>query len=239
MSKVKKILVAVIAYNEEDNIRNTLRQLKDISYDIILIDDGSSDNTSNIAKDEGINVIRHCVNTNNAMATVSTYLSYAYRNGYDVVCQFDGDGQHIASELHKIVNPILQGEADYVIGSRFLEKKGFQSFLLRRLGIKFFSWIDSAIIGQNITDITSGFRGYSFKVCEYFDMQYRNELVDTSQLLLLSYFMGAKIKEVPVKMLPREHGVSEFTFLRSILFPLKGIVCVIGVLLLQVANKWK
>lgn len=227
-----KILIAIIAHNEDQNIESAIDDLKDSSceaVDIVVIDDGSIDNTAGVAKDKGIKVISHCLNTNNAMNTVSTYLSYAYRHKYDVVCQFDGDGQHRADQLEFIIEPILKGEADYVIGSRFINKKGFQSTFIRRIGITLFSMINSKLIGKKITDSTSGFRAYSPLIMHYFDRIYKSELYDTNQLLLLSHYAGAIIKEVPVEMKNRIHGSSEFSFLRSLLFPLKGLICLAGV----------
>lgn len=225
---MNKVLVAVIAYNEEEMIASTLSSLEGRGFDIIVIDDGSTDKTGNIANEMGFKVIRHPYNAGNAMNTVSTYLRYGFKKKYEVVCQFDGDGQHLVEELPKIINPVLEGKGDYVIGSRFIENEGFQSYFIRRLGIRLFSWIDSKIIGQKITDVTSGFRAYGPKVIDHLTTQHKFELCDTSQLLLVSYFAGARIMEVPVKMYPREKGVSEFGFRRSVLFPLKGIICVLG-----------
>ena len=160
-----------------------------------------------------------------------SYFNYAYLNDYDILCQFDGDGQHLASELHKIIEPIKKNEADYVIGSRFIHKNGFQSHSLRRMGIRLFSFIDSKIIGTKITDITSGARAYSRKVIEFFGKKYKHEVYDTSQLLLLSHFAGAKIKEVPIKMQEREHGKSEYNIMNALAFPIIGIINITGTLL--------
>ena len=228
-----KILIAIISYNEEKNIRKTIEDLKqhDIGYDIVLIDNGSSDKTVDIAKSMGIPVVAHCTNTGASSGVLMSYMLYAYRNGYDILCQFDGDGQHLASELPNIINPVQNNDADYVIGSRFLEKKGFQSYAFRRMGIKMFSALDTIITGQKITDMTSGARAYSRKVMEFFALRYRHEVYDTSQLLLLSHFAGAKIKEVPIIMREREHGVSEFHFMAAISFPIKGLISIIGTLL--------
>ncbi len=161
-----------------------------------------------------------------------SYFLYAYKNDYDVLCQFDGDGQHIASELHKIIEPILKNEADCVIGSRFISKEGFQSHRLRRMGIRLFSAVDSAIMGQKLTDVTSGFRAYSRRLIEFFGKHYRHEIFDNiNQFLILSHFSGARILEVPVVMRKREHGVSQYNFFQSLIFPIKGFVTIVGCLL--------
>ena len=228
-----RVLVAIIAYNEELNIRNTVQDLRDadLGYDIVLVDNGSNDRTVEIAKEMNVPTVSHFINSGSSSGTVMTYFNYAYRYNYDVMCQFDGDGQHIASELPKIVDPVLNDEADYVIGSRFITKEGFQSYAVRRAGIRLFSFINSRIIGQKVTDITSGARAYNRKVFEFFAKKYRHEVYDTNQLLLLSHFAGARIKEVPVVMKEREHGVSEFNIYNALAFPATCLINIVGTLL--------
>ena len=163
--------------------------------------------------------------------TVMTYFLYANRYKYDVLCQFDGDGQHVASELKTIVEPIINNRADYVIGSRYLGKDGFKSTAIRRVGIKLFSTLISRLTGLVITDATSGFRAYGDVVIKYFALNYRKEIYDVNQLLLLSYYNGARVTELPVTMKERMHGKSEFDFTNSFLFPLKGVINIIGCIL--------
>jgi len=228
-----RILIAIIAYNEEVNIRSTIQDLLDScpDYDIVLINNGSTDNTANIAWEMSIPCVSHCINSGSAAGTLMTYFNYAHRYNYDILCQFDGDGQHIASELLKIVAPIINNEADYVIGSRFITKEGFQSYIVRRAGIRLFSLVNSIIMRKKVTDITSGARAYSRNVIEFFAKKYRHEIYDTNQLLLLSYFAGARIKEVPVIMRERLHGSSEFHLFNAISFPITCLINVIGTLL--------
>lgn len=231
---MKRVLVAVIAYNEEKNLQGTLQDLREHGpkgIEVVVVDNGSSDRTKAVAIAAGVPVLSHCVNSGSSMGTVMTYFLYAYRNKFDCLCQFDGDGQHVAAELHKIVNPVLEGRADYVIGSRFLAKEGFQSYFFRRLGIRLFAMLDSWVVGQKLTDVTSGFRAYGPRVLEFFAQRHRHELSDTNQLLLLSHFAGARVLEVPVVMRARQHGVSEFRSMAAIVFPLKGVVNILGCLL--------
>lgn len=228
-----KILVAVIAYNEELNIKDTLQDLLDhntIGYDIIVVDNGSTDRTKSIAESIGIPVISHFVNSGHSGGTVMTYFNYAYYYSYDILVQFDGDGQHLASELPIIIKPVMNGY-DYVIGSRFIEKKGFQSTGLRRLGIKLFSGIATKLIGQKITDITSGARAYSSKTIFTFAKQYQHEIFDTTQLLLVAHYSGAKIKEYPIIMRERLYGDSEYSPLFAIGFIIKGLINIFGIVL--------
>ncbi|MBN1274298.1 MAG: glycosyltransferase family 2 protein [Candidatus Aminicenantes bacterium] len=228
-----KILIAVIAYNEEKNIRSVLDDLAvhNFGYDVVVIDNGSSDRTVAIARKMGEEVVAHPVNVGGQFGTLPSYFLYSWMNRYDILCQFDGDGQHKASELKKIIEPVEKGEADYVIGSRFLEKKGFQSSFFRRIGIRLFSLLDSWIVGQKITDVTSGFRAYGKRVIDLFSLVYKHEICDTNQLLLLSFSAGARIKEVPVEMSERLYGQSEFGFFKSSGFILKGLINILGCIL--------
>jgi glycosyltransferase involved in cell wall biosynthesis len=194
----------------------------------VVIDNGSSDSTEEICRSMGVECISHCVNTGGSMGTVMTYFINAFRKGYDVVCQFDGDGQHVAAELPKIIRPIQNGSADYVIGSRFLEGEGFQSTSLRKTGIRLFSSIMTRIMRKRITDVTSGFRAYNRKVMALFAKKIRMELHDVNQLLLLCHFNDMRVAEVPVVMRERMKGTSEFNIVNSILFPIKGVVNILG-----------
>lgn len=221
-----KILVSVISYNEEANIEATLRDLIDhnCGYDIVVIDNGSRDRTAAICKRMSVPTVRHCVNTGNSVGTLLSYFTYAYSKGYDVLCQFDGDGQHYATELPKIITPITEGYADCVIGSRFLQRGGYQSTFARRLGIRLFSRLFALATGQTIKDISSGFRCYSKELIAFFGHSYRDPFYDSvNQFLLVAFFAGFRIREVPVQMRPRRYGVSEFNFLYALLFPIKGI----------------
>ena len=225
-----KILVAIIAFNEEKNIGKAIQDLKDNfpQGDIVVFDNSSRDSTVSVCRELGVEVVSNCINTGSGWGTVKSYLIYAYLNNYDVVCQFDGDAQHIASYLPVLTKPIENDEADLVIGSRFIEKEGFQSLFFRRIGIRLFSIIDSRIVKYPITDSTSGFRAYNKKVIRFFAKYYKHELFDTNQMIILSSFAGARIKEVPVKMQARIHGESEFNFSKSVSFIFAGLVNIIG-----------
>lgn len=228
-----KLLIAVIAYNEEKNIKATLQDLVDnnkYGFDIVVIDNGSTDGTKEIVQKMGIPIVSHFINSGHSGGTVMTYFNYAYYFKYDILVQFDGDGQHFAEELPKIIEPVINGY-DYVIGSRFIEKKGFQSSNLRRLGIRIFSSIASLLVGQKITDITSGARAYSATVIKTFAKQYQHEIFDTTQLLLVAYYSGAKIMEYPIIMKERIFGYSEYSPLFAIGFIVKGFINVMGVVL--------
>jgi glycosyltransferase involved in cell wall biosynthesis len=230
-----KILISVISYNEEANIEGTLKDLianNNGGYDVVVVDNGSNDSTHVICARLGVPVIRHCVNTGGSVGTLLSYFAYAYAMNYDILCQFDSDGQHIAAELPKIIEPIRNGEADCMIGSRFLTNEGFQSTVFRRLGIRMFSRLFTLVTGCLLTDITSGFRAYDRAVIEFFGHTYRNPVYDSmSQFLLLTFFAGFRIRETPVLMRQRLAGASEFTFLKSVVFPVNGIMTFIACIL--------
>lgn len=233
MQKNMRILVAVIAYNEEENIAKTLTDLMEhnFGYDILLVDNGSYDKTVAVAKSMNIPVISHCINTGSSDGTVKSYFLYSDIYDYDILCQFDGDGQHIAQELPKIIQPIVNGEVNIVMGSRFIEKTGFQSSMIRRIGIRLFSKIISVITKNKITDVTSGFRAFDKQTIQYFARQYKHELYDANQFILLAYNANLKIAEVPVVMKEREFGESEYGLRHSFIYPIMSIISIIGALL--------
>jgi glycosyltransferase involved in cell wall biosynthesis len=229
-----KILVSVITYNEEASIEGTLSDLiaHNFGYDVVVVDNGSNDNTYAICSRLGIPVIRHCVNTGSSVGTLISYFALAYAMNYDILCQFDSDGQHIAAELPKIIEPIRKGEADCMIGSRFIAKQGFQSTVVRRVGIRLFSNLFTWTTGCKLTDITSGFRAYNRDVIVFFGHTYRDPIYDSmNQFLLTAFFAGFRIRETPVLMRSRQVGVSEFTPFKSIVFPIKAIMTFIACIL--------
>jgi glycosyltransferase involved in cell wall biosynthesis len=230
-----KILIGVICFNEEPSLAATLTDLLEhnTGYDIVVIDNGSSDRTQLVCRELGIPSVRHCVNTGASVGTLISYFAYAHAHRYEVLCQFDGDGQHIAAELPEIIGPLVRGEANCVIGSRFIEYSGFQSTQFRRVGIRLFSRLFTWLSGIPITDITSGFRAYDARLIEFFGHRYRDRIYDSmNQFLLLCFFAGFQIKEVPVRMRARRFGTSEFNFRNAVTFPLKGLIA-FGACLLQ------
>ena len=135
-----KILVIIPAYNEEESILTTVQALNSVhpEVDAVVVNDASKDNTKNILSENHIHYLDLPVNLGIGGGVQAGYM-YAYRNGYDIAIQMDGDGQHPASELDKIIAPIKAEKADIVVGSRFVNKEGFQSSAIRRFGIKFLS----------------------------------------------------------------------------------------------------
>jgi len=133
--------------------------------------------------------------------------------------------------LKGLIAPIIDGKADFVIGSRFINKIGFQSSWTRRIGIRLFSRIVSIISGLKITDITSGFKAYNQKAIKFFSRYYKSEIYDNSQLLLLCHHAGLRIMEVPTLMQERLYGQSEYNLYNSIIFPIKALISIFGTVL--------
>ncbi len=154
-----KKLIIIPAYNESESIEKTVRDIIENapSFDYVVINDCSTDNTRQICEDNGFNIVNLPINLGIGGA-VQTGYRYAYEHGYDVAVQVDGDGQHDPEFLDTMAAYLVDHNLDMVIGSRFIEKKGFQSSYTRRMGIKFFTGLIKLMTGKTITDPTSGLR---------------------------------------------------------------------------------
>lgn len=226
-----RILTVVSNFNEEEAISKTLFDLKNnstIKTDILVIDNSSVDNSIEVIKKLNVDYLVHPVNSGGSAGVIKTAFAYAHYHSYDIYCHMDGDSQHQASELINIIKPILDGEADVVTGSRFIDKKGFQSSFSRRLGILIFSKFISWVVGREYTDITSGFRAYNKKAITYFAKKFKQEIETVVQLELVMHFEGLKGKDIPVLMLPRTSGKSEITFLKAVKFPVYNTISFLG-----------
>ena len=230
---MKKILLIIPAYNEEKNILNTYEAIIKYNgefhskYDVIVINDGSRDNTEKILMDHKIPHIRLIQNLGIGGAVQTGYI-YALRNDYDVAVQFDGDGQHDVSYVKTIVDPILNGKADMVIGSRFINKDmdNFKSSQVRRLGIRLLSRVIAFKTKKKIYDTTSGFRAVNRDIMEFFAQHYPTEYPEPiSTVEVLSRHMT--VLELPVKMKAREHGKSSITLVKSIYYMINVIFSIL------------
>ena len=224
-----KVLLIIPAYNEEENILKVCRSIEkfDNEIDYIVINDGSKDNTLKILKENNLKYI-NLVNNLGIGGAVQTGYKYAYENNYDIAIQFDGDGQHDINYVKKICEPLINGQADMCIGTRYLDKSSskFQSTFMRRLGSNIISICIRIFCGKKITDPTSGFRAVNKKVIEEFAKEYPKEYPEpesTVSLLVNKY----KVEEIPVSMNEREGGTSFVTPLKSIDYMLKVILAII------------
>lgn len=221
-----KILIIIPAYNEEASLPGVIRDLRENmpSADVVVVNDGSRDATAQVAEQLGVKVLDLPFNLGIGGAVQAGFL-YADRNGYDIAVQFDGDGQHLAKEIKKLLEPIAAGTADLVIGSRFLLPGGYQSPLFRKLGIGIFSFVLSRILGTIVTDSTSGFRAANRKVIDFFTRHYPDDYPEVEALVLL-HKMKLRMTEVPVVMRERTGGTSSITPVRSVYYMTKVLIAI-------------
>ncbi|WP_413307047.1 glycosyltransferase family 2 protein [Bacillus sp. 1P10SD] len=221
-----KVLVIVPAYNEEQGIKHVVESFKNINnVDILVINDCSKDKTSIVCRDFGLKVIDLPTNLGIGGA-VQTGYKYALLNGYDIAIQVDGDGQHNPSYIKELIKPIIAGEADLVIGSRYLEHKGFQSSFFRRLGINYFSLLIKLLQKKKITDPTSGFRAANKKVIELFSNRYPIDYPEPESIVYLLR-NNYQIEEIPVVMNERVGGESSINAFKSVYYMIKVSTAII------------
>ncbi len=212
-----KIILIIPAYNEEKSIQKTIETVLSAGFDYIVINDGSSDQTSKILDDNNYHHIDLIYNLGIGGA-VQTGYKYARDNNYDIAIQFDADGQHDISYLEKLIEPIKNNQADLTIGSCFIDKtlKNQRSSKIRRFGIHFLSNIIKLFSGKRVHDPTSGFRAANKKVIELFADSYPQEYPEPISNFELLKFSHLKIKEVPVKMNKRTAGRSSIHSWKSV-----------------------
>lgn len=222
-----KIMAIVPAYNEEKNIYKVVSSIKKYrpDVDVLVVNDGSTDDTSYEARRAGARVIDITCNLGIGGAVQTGYI-YAIDNGYDIVIQIDGDGQHDAKDLSRLINCIETGEADMAIGSRFIDSTGYKPTLLRKIGIEFFSIIASLLIGCPIKDTTSGYRAVNRKVIELFANYYPLDYPEVEALVYASR-RGVKIKEISVDMKERAEGRSSITPFKAFYYMIKVTLALI------------
>lgn len=195
----QKILAIIPAFNEEKNIGSIVTKLKGLMFDVLVVDDCSSDNTARIASCSGANVIRLPFNLGYGGALQTGFL-YARGKNYEVIVHLDGDGQHDPEDAVSLIDPIKLGEADVVFGSRYLREKTYAVPVFRRIGQIIFGGIASFLTGFCISDPTTGYQALSREVVDiYCSSLYPCDYPDANMFILLNR-LGFTIKEVPVRM---------------------------------------
>lgn len=228
----KKVLIIIPAYNESKNIEKVVDNLVENypQYDYIVINDCSTDNTEEILKKRKYNYVSLPANLGIGGGVQSGYI-YAVQNDYDIAIQMDGDGQHNPAFIEQLIAPIVSGDADITIGSRFIDKKGFQTSFLRRFGNRFISLVIKLCCGVNATDTTSGFRASGRKANEFFSLNYAQDYPEP-EAIVSAALNGFKMQDVPVEMNERMGGVSSINAKRSVYYMIKVslalIICRIG-----------
>lgn len=233
---MKKVLLIIPAYNEEKNIVNVAKKVeafarkseeRDYKLDYVVINDGSTDNTLQQCRQNGINVISLSVNLGIGGA-VQTGYKYALMQEYDVAVQFDGDGQHDLESLDDLLQPIFSGQADFVVGSRFVGKKSaFQSTAMRRFGIRFLSIVLKLCAGGlTVLDCTSGYRAACKDVIALLASDYPVDYPEPESLMHL-FKRGFTIKEVSANMFEREGGQSSIRAWKSVHYMIKVTLAIL------------
>lgn len=225
-SAQSKILVIVPAYNEAGSVGNVISKIRRClpNVDVLVVNDGSSDSTSAIAEQAGAMVLDLPYNMGIGAAMQAGY-KFAHRRDYDVAVQCDGDGQHHPSQIKTLVEALTNGDADVVLGSRYLSSRKFKSSVPRRVGMFLFSNVLSLIVGQKLTDTTSGFRAVNREVIESFSMYYPDDYPEPEALVIL-HKEGFTVKEVPVSMSSRRDGTSSITPWRSVYYAFKVMLAI-------------
>ena len=212
-----EITIGIPAYNEEDNISKIIKKLQKITNKIIVCDDGSNDSTAKIAKEMGVLVIQHEKNLGYGAAIRSIFLKAREENS-ELLITLDSDGQHRIEDIQTVLKPLKNGEADLVIGSRFLNDNGKNVPSYRKVGIKILTKLANTSLEDNITDSQSGFRAYSQKIIQNVTPS-ESGMGVSNEILIKASKQGLKIVEVPIIILydgntsthnPISHGSSVF-----------------------------
>ncbi len=216
-----KILVIIPCYNEEESIEKVVANLQEKApfADYLIVNDCSTDSTESILKSKGMNYINNPVNLGIGGGVQAGYL-YAKENGYDIAVQMDGDGQHDPAYLATVCRPVIDGTYDMAIGSRFIEKEGFQTSFMRRFGITIISALIKILSGKKIYDVTSGYRACNRELIEFFSRDYADDYPEP-EAIISCVLRGYKVGEVPVVMVERQGGVSSIRSLKSAYYMIK------------------
>ena len=221
-----KSLIIIPAYNESENLPKLFSALIEAEgdFDIIVINDCSRDNTEAICINHNIKVVSLPVNLGIGGA-VQTGYRYALYNNYDIAIQIDGDGQHDPKFIPYLIKRIKEGN-HLCIGSRFIENEGFQSSKIRRVGIKYFSWLIKLLTGTLITDPTSGYRACSREVIKLFANDYPKDYPEPETVVTVLK-NKLRVSEMPVIMNAREGGKSSITSLKGIYYMIKVTIAIL------------
>jgi glycosyltransferase involved in cell wall biosynthesis len=220
LAAVRRVAI-VPAFNEERNVGRVLDELRalDPGLDVVVVSDGSTDRTAEVAASRGAHVIRLPFNLGIGGA-VQTGFRYAWEEGYELAVRLDGDGQHDPGELRDLVAPVVAGDADLAIGSRFVVGGGYRSSAARRIGIRILARVVSLIAGQRLTDTTSGFQACNRRAIAVYAADLPHDYPEVEGMVM-AIKHRIRVVEVPVTMREREHGRSSIGALASIYYMVK------------------
>ena len=213
------------ALNESEQIASVIRELHEVDpeAEVIVVDDGSTDSTAAEARRAGAKVLRLPYNLGIGGA-VQTGYQYAFEQGFDIAFQLDGDGQHDPRQLEAIIAPVERGEADIVIGSRFLGLGQYEVARGRRVAMAVFARLVSVIVGQSLSDTSSSFRAMNRRALRLFAHEYPHGYLETVEATVMASKYGLRLKEVPVHMRQRMFGRSSLTMPLASFYAFKVIV---------------
>ena len=225
LAAVRRIAI-VPAFNEERNIGGLLAELQaqDAELEVVVVSDGSTDRTAEVAAAAGAHVVRLPFNLGIGGA-VQTGFRYAWEGGYELAVRLDGDGQHDPGQLRELVAPVAAGEADLAIGSRFIGNTGYRSSAARRVGIRVLARVVSWIAHERLTDTTSGFQALNRRTIALFAADLPLDYPEVEGLVM-ALRRGIRVREVPVTMREREHGRSSIGTLGSVYYMIKVLLAV-------------
>jgi glycosyltransferase involved in cell wall biosynthesis len=226
MIEGKTLAVVVPAHDEETQIAETLAGIPSFVDRIFVVDDASTDETADVARAHGATVLELPFNVGIGGA-VQTGFRYARDEGYEVAVRLDGDGQHEAGELGKLLAPVGAGEADLVIGSRFVDPDGaYRPPFGRRIGIRVFARLVSLLGGEKVTDTTSGFSALNRTAIDLFAAEYPHDYPEV-EATLVALRSGLRLVQVQVDMRERQAGTSSITFVRSLYYIVKVMLALL------------
>lgn len=222
-----KVLLIIPAYNEAENIEKVVNDLIQNypQYDYVIVNDGSRDETEEICLKNHYQMLSLPLNLGIGGA-VQTGYRYALKNHYDIAIQIDGDGQHDIAYVEKLIEPIISGRADITIGSRFIEREGFQSSVTRRMGISLLSGLIHVLCLKKVRDVTSGFRAVNEKFIKIYAENYPSDYPEPEAIVAAIMHRG-RIAEVPVIMKERAGGSSSINLKRSVYYMIKVTLAIL------------
>lgn len=215
-----RVLVAIPAYREEKSIGQIVAALRTkYPYDVLVVNDGSPDGTSDAAKAAGAVVLDLPFNLGIGSAMQTAFL-FALERGYDALVRIDGDGQHEIDDIPRVLAPLLEGRADAVNGSRFLGANEYPISIPRIFGIRFFRWLVRWNTGYHVTDPTSGYFAINRRLMQFYSRHYPSDYPEVDAYILM-HRLRAKTVEIPVRMYERTEGKSSITTVRAVYYMLK------------------
>jgi hypothetical protein len=232
-----KSLAIIPAYNEGEKIGQVVSEIRksEKNIDILVIDDGSTDKTAHYARAAGAKVVRLSSNMGYGVA-LQTGFKYACEREYDFLVQLDGDGQHDPAYIPDMLKVVIAGEADLVLGSRFLHKTApdrskYKAGKARKLGMVFFAFLTTKLIGFKVTDPTSGYQAFNKRVMAFFTQDFFPCDFPDADVLVMLHRAGFKIKEFPMIMSKRENGKSMHDGIKPVYYVFKMLLSMFMTLL--------